>query len=362
MMANNAPFETNEQLAQKAWLFSLHKTLGVTVFFVALLRILWALFEVKPAPLHPENRLETFAAEVAHWLLYGSLVLVPLSGWIHHAATTGFAPIWWPLGQDLPLVPKDDHVAHLLGTMHWIWTKLMLAGLLAHVAGAFKHLIIDKDATLQRMWFGTIGQLEVPANAHKILAPFALASALFVASGVIASVGQSNEPATEAIALEQVQSQWQVQEGTIEISITQFGSKVSGSFEDWTSAIEFDPTSGTGSVETTIAISSLRLGSVTDQAMGPDFFNTEAFPTATFVANIEPDDAGFTAKGTLTVKGISVPVDLPFGLELGPTEAQMTGSIVVQRLDFGVGQSMPDETNLGFTVEITVNLSATLAS
>lgn len=39
IIANKLPYETSEQLAQKAWLFSLHKTLGVTVFFVALARI-----------------------------------------------------------------------------------------------------------------------------------------------------------------------------------------------------------------------------------------------------------------------------------------------------------------------------------
>ena len=43
LFAKNLPYETQEELARKAWFFSLHKTLGVTVFFVAFLRILWAL-------------------------------------------------------------------------------------------------------------------------------------------------------------------------------------------------------------------------------------------------------------------------------------------------------------------------------
>ncbi|MGD9294163.1 MAG: cytochrome b/b6 domain-containing protein, partial [Roseobacter sp.] len=102
--ANDLPYDSSEQLARKAWFFSLHKTLGVTVFFVALARILWAIVQPKPSPLHPDRKLETFAGSMVHWLLYGSLLLVPLSGWVHHAATTGFAPIWWPLGQNLPLV------------------------------------------------------------------------------------------------------------------------------------------------------------------------------------------------------------------------------------------------------------------
>ncbi|MDP4990023.1 MAG: cytochrome b/b6 domain-containing protein, partial [Marivita lacus] len=91
IIANDLPYDTAEQLADKAWLFSLHKTIGVTLFFVALARILWALSQPKPAPLHPDRKTETLLAEIVHWLLYGSLVLVPLSGWIHHAATEGFA-------------------------------------------------------------------------------------------------------------------------------------------------------------------------------------------------------------------------------------------------------------------------------
>jgi len=78
--ANGLPFDTSEALARKAFLFSLHKTLGVTVFFLALARILWAVSQPKPRPLH--HGLQNFAAEPVHWLLYASLVLVPLTGWI----------------------------------------------------------------------------------------------------------------------------------------------------------------------------------------------------------------------------------------------------------------------------------------
>ena len=56
--------------------------------------------------MNADQKLERFAAETVHWVLYGALVIVPLSGWISHAAAAGFAPIWWPFGQGLPLVPK----------------------------------------------------------------------------------------------------------------------------------------------------------------------------------------------------------------------------------------------------------------
>ena len=125
IIANKIAYDTSEALEFKAFLFSMHKTVGVTAFFVALSRILWALSQPKPAGLHPERRAESFLAELVHWLLYGSLLLVPLSGWIHHASTSGFAPILWPFGQDLPMVPKSESLAALTAGLHIVFERVL---------------------------------------------------------------------------------------------------------------------------------------------------------------------------------------------------------------------------------------------
>lgn len=77
IIANDIGYDTSEQLARKFLLFSLHKTVGVTIFFVALARIIWAINQPKPNGLHPERKAETWLAETIHWLLYGSLVMAP---------------------------------------------------------------------------------------------------------------------------------------------------------------------------------------------------------------------------------------------------------------------------------------------
>ena len=154
IIANGMPFDAPEELARKAQLFSVHKTLGVVLFTVAVLRILWAFTQPKPVPLHPENKLLCFLADTAHWLLYGSLILVPLSGWVHHAATEGFAPILLPIGQDLPFVPKSETVAGISASLHIIFERVLVVSLFLHIAGALKHHFVDRDATLRRMWFG----------------------------------------------------------------------------------------------------------------------------------------------------------------------------------------------------------------
>lgn len=366
VIANDMPYDTSEQLADKAWMFSLHKTVGVAVFFIALARIAWALSQPKPGLLHPGRKLESLAAETVHWLLYGSLVLVPLSGWIHHAATTGFAPIWWPFGQNLPMVPKSDAWASLFGGAHWVLTKVLAASLLLHIAGALKHHMIDKDATLRRMWFGA-SDAPKTTGTHAHAKPIAAAIGLWaLALSVGAALGAyaPHETPGSTVALEQVQSDWQVQQGTLSIDVTQLGSVVTGSFADWTAAISFDETidsSPAGSVEVTVSIGSLTLGSVTSQAMGPDFFDVEQFPNATFTGDIVPVVDGYEAQGTLTIKGQSMPLTLPFGLSVEDDTAWMTGGVTLDRRSFGIGDNMADESSLKFAVDVSVELMATRA-
>lgn len=363
-IANRLPYDTNEQLAFKAQLFSFHKTLGVIVFVVALARIFWALTQTKPASLHPDRKVETFLADLVHWLLYVSLVAVPLTGWIHHAATEGFAPILLPISQNLPFVPDDESIAKLFGGLHWVWSKIMVGALLLHLAGALKHHFIDKDSTLRRMWFGAS---EAQSGAHQgtwtapiaAIGIYAVATVAGAATGMYASSAEG--PQTELAA---VASDWSVTEGEIGLTITQFGNPVSGQFGEWTAAISFDEngTGVLGDVAATIAIDSLSLGSVTSQAMGADFFNASAFPTATFEGEITADGDSYLADGTLMIKDIAVPVTLPFTLTIDSDTATMAGDVTLDRRSFQIGQSLNDESNLAFAVGVAIALTATRAT
>jgi cytochrome b561/polyisoprenoid-binding protein YceI len=354
---------TNADIARAATLFSLHKTVGVAIFLVSLARITWAIFQPRPGLLNSDRRGEAALAETVHWLLYGSLVLVPLTGWVHHAATTGFAPILWPFGQSLPFVPKDETVAAVFAGLHKILVMILAASVLLHVAGAVKHHVIDRDATLRRMWFGAAA-LPQPPRPHKSSAPLVAAIAIWLValgSGLATGAYKPHGALAPGAALEQVQSDWQVTEGTLDLTITQLGSPVTGSFADWTAAIAFTPTETpgpAGSVNVTVAIASLTLGSVTSQAMGPDFFDSDRFPTATFDAEIARTETGYVATGPLTIRDRTVQVALPFDLALEGGVATMSGTLRLARLDFGIGSGLPDEASLAFAVDVAVNLQA----
>lgn len=366
LIANGWPLDTSQELATKATLFSVHKTLGVATFAVGLARILWALTQPRPAPLHPERRKETALAETIHWALYAAMVLVPLTGWIHHAATTGFAPIWWPLGQTLPLVPQTTVVAEGAAALHWLFTKLLLAAVVLHVAGALKHHLLDRDDTLRRMLPGRPALPDTP-RARRGAVPAIAALAIYAVGGAAALAladGAGGPSQGDLAAMAAPESEWQVQDGSLELRVTQMGSEVTGSFGAWRADITFDERTreGThGEVEVVIDTTSVRIGSVTEQARGPDFLDVAEHPSATFTAEIRGADTGFVADGTLSLSGAEVPVTLPFTLDIQGDTARMQGATTLNRLDFDIGESHSDPETVGHAVEVLVELTATRA-
>jgi cytochrome b561/polyisoprenoid-binding protein YceI len=368
VVAYDWPYDTDAALATKATLFSAHKTVGIAILFVALARIAWALAQPRPRPLHPERRLETFAASTVHWLLYGSLVLVPLLGWAHHATAEGFAPIWWPFGQSLPFLPKDPTLSGQLATLHMTFERVLVLALLLHVAGTLKHVFVDRDSTFARMWRGADPGPLRASKSHA--APLAAALVVWAAAlGAGLLIGprgaQAVQVPAEAASVSGI-STWTVEEGTLAITVTQLGSPVTGTFGDWQAAIDFDETpraDGTlGTVEVGVSTGSLTLGSVSQQAVGPEFLASEAFPQAVFTATILPDGDAYVADGTLALRGVEIPLRLPFTLALDGDRAEMTGQVQLDRRDFGMGvENYADESSVGFSVALDVALTAVRA-
>ena len=378
--ANGLPYDTAAQLARKGQLFSLHKTLGVLVFFLAVARLLWAASNPRPAPLHPDRRLEHLAAQTVHWLLYGSIVLVPLSGWLHHAATSGFAPILWPFGQNLPLVPKSETLAALTAGLHIVLERVLALSVLLHIAGALKHHLIDRDVTLRRMIWGQINtppsaaapppspaRARLPARLP-LVAALLLWMAALVTGGALGLYTPHRPPLAgpaPGTALTTVPTtahtlpgrEWIVQSGQIALEIKQFNSIVTGQFDDWQAHITYDPDRATGQASVTINPASLRLGSLTSEALGPDFLAPGRFAQAQFSAALNQG----TATGHLTLRGQTVPVTFPYQLSLDAQAAQVQATLSLDRRDFGIGLKLDDPATLDYAVAVKITLTANRA-
>jgi cytochrome b561 len=134
---------------QKINMFALHKSVGLTVLALFLLRVLWRAIDRRP-PDVPAPRWQHLAAKAVHGFLYLLIAAIPLSGWAFNSAH-GF-PLQYFKQFNLPaLVEKNPELSDILGTVHVYLFWFLLLVLVAHIGGALKHHFIDRDDTLRRM-------------------------------------------------------------------------------------------------------------------------------------------------------------------------------------------------------------------
>lgn len=134
----------------KLRMMSYHKWLGVTVFILVMLRLVWRASH-KPAPmLAAIPHWQRVAANAVHVLLYALLFAIPLSGWLMSSAK-GFQTVYLGLLPLPDLLAKDKVLGDALSALHQVLNITMLLLIAAHVAAALKHHFVDRDGTLVRM-------------------------------------------------------------------------------------------------------------------------------------------------------------------------------------------------------------------
>jgi cytochrome b561 len=135
---------------QKLRFFSFHKWIGITIFMLASVRLLWRLFHPAPALPAAMKPWEARAAHVSHVLLYILFFAAPLTGWLFSSAS-GFQTVYLGVLPIPDVLQKDKDLADVLRALHrWI-NYSMAAVILVHTAAALKHHFIDRDDVLVRM-------------------------------------------------------------------------------------------------------------------------------------------------------------------------------------------------------------------
>jgi cytochrome b561 len=143
---------------------NLHKSIGLTVLGLAIMRLLWRLTHTPPALPPGTRKWERLGAHTAHALLYVLIFALPLSGWIHDSAWKDAAknPLnlygvipWFRIGaiQSLPADTKEQ-VHSLFSQIHTSCAYVLYAVFVVHVAGALKHQFLDGRPSLRRIWLG----------------------------------------------------------------------------------------------------------------------------------------------------------------------------------------------------------------
>jgi cytochrome b561 len=134
---------------QKLKFYSWHKWLGITVFILAALRLLWRLTHRPPA-LTGVKPWEASLAHAAHITLYVLFFAIPITGWLMSSAK-GFPTVYLGLIQLPDLVQKNKELGDILKNIHMYANYGLAAIVFAHIAGALKHAHETKGAFLKRM-------------------------------------------------------------------------------------------------------------------------------------------------------------------------------------------------------------------
>lgn len=127
-----------------------HKSFGITILGLAVLRLVWRLLNPPPALPATMKSWEHGLARLTHVLLYALLFAVPISGWLMSSAAN-FPVSWFGLVQ-LPDFVKPSHDLHeQLESLHENFNTAMFALAIAHILAALRHHFLLKDSVLRRM-------------------------------------------------------------------------------------------------------------------------------------------------------------------------------------------------------------------
>lgn len=356
-------------------LFQLHKSIGITILLLSLLRLGWRL--VNPVPLAPADqpRWERIAAKLVHVGFYVIMIGLPLTGWITVSAskvnipTLLYGTVPWP---HLPLLPElaaaPKHLWYKTGeTSHHALVWLVYGLLALHLGAVAKHQLLDRDAVFGHMapgarpgWKEPRAWLAAVAVIAVIVAGFLYRPALKATPAAppvetaptetpapAAAPTSATPPAAEAASpVSELKNPvaWTVQKGSsLAFTATWSGSAIEGQFKTWTADILFSPQAlDRSKLTVNVDMGSAATGDdQRDQSLpSGDFFDTAEHPKATFTASKfrKTGEGKFVADGTLDLRGVKKPLSLPFSLKIDGDTATARGVTTLDRTTFGVGQ------------------------
>lgn len=341
--------------------FQLHKSLGLTVLVLSLLRLAWRLAH-RPPPLPAGMKAwEILSARASHWAFYALMIVLPLSGWLYvsaqwrHDAPLEVPTLWFGLFEVPHLFGLDQaepafrqQFSGVAGGAHKLLAKGM-AGLLGlHVAAALKHQFLDRNGLLARMQPGLGATLALAVLVLAAVAGIFRVSEVQVAKTVVGEVagGWSVDPAS-----------------SIRFSGHHAGIDFHGRFTRWSADIRFDPAHPHASV----IRATVETGSATDGVPLHDetlpqaeWFDVARYPTAQFRATRIAPLGGdrYAVEGVLTIKDRQLPIS---GLtaRIGLNRLWISGRFRISRADANLGQeSDPDGEYVSPEIDVEVDVVA----
>lgn len=133
------------------WVYDLHKSIGLTVLALMLLRLAWRIHAGAPKPVPGTSTWQHLMAQAVHLAIYFVALAMPISGWLYDSAS-GLRVLKFFGGFEVPkLVSPNPDIKNLAHEFHEWGAWLLIALILMHAGAALVHHWVQRDRTLWRM-------------------------------------------------------------------------------------------------------------------------------------------------------------------------------------------------------------------
>jgi cytochrome b561 len=130
--------------------YALHKSIGMTLFALAVGRAVWAALAKRPALPTEMPRWQVISSKAIEGLLYILVILMPITGWLMSSAANFPVSVFGIF--TLPdLVEPSEALFENLKNAHMMQSRLLIALVSVHILAALKHHFMDKDNVLMSM-------------------------------------------------------------------------------------------------------------------------------------------------------------------------------------------------------------------
>lgn len=134
----------------KPVVYMIHKSTGLTVFVLMILRFVWLQISGKPTLPASVPRWQKQAAHFLHYALYIAVISMAMFGWIMSVAAGKIPSYFGLMSLPLPIEPNKP-LAKLMLECHKITAWVLIILIVLHVLAALKHHFVDKDNVLKSM-------------------------------------------------------------------------------------------------------------------------------------------------------------------------------------------------------------------
>jgi cytochrome b561 len=135
----------------KLQIYMLHKSFGLLVLALMLVRVLWRMTHRPPPLPNSMPSWQKMASGVSHALMYLLLLAMPISGWLMNSAS-GFPTKLFSVLPLPQLIARDSDAFTRWQSVHSYLAYALIALVLLHIAAALKHFLLGRDQVMARMW------------------------------------------------------------------------------------------------------------------------------------------------------------------------------------------------------------------